>query len=286
MSFGEQLQMLRRGSGLTQEEFAQQLQVSRQAVSKWESSRGYPEIEKIIYICNYYGVTMDELFAEEVPPPNSGETSGPQLPAVEQTLESPPLKKALGDFFTNLSPKHQTIFSMGLAMILIVMLVLISTTVAKGESDQMVLKFVWLGLLIVFGIGEAVTVGLTSVWFAVGSLMALVCALLGGNLWIQLTLFVVTSALSMLAFRPLAAKFINDKVEPTNIDRIIGTEALVTEEIHNIQGKGAVNIGGLTWSARSGSDEKIPSGTLVRVQRIEGVKVYVDAVEAAVKEEV
>ena len=66
MSFGEQLQAVRRKSGLTQEEFAAQLKVSRQAVSKWESSRGYPEIEKIIYICNRYGTTMDELFAEEV----------------------------------------------------------------------------------------------------------------------------------------------------------------------------------------------------------------------------
>ena len=67
MSFGEQLQALRRAHDLTQEDFAAQMQVSRQAVSKWESSRGYPEIEKIIYICNRYGVTMDELFAEEVP---------------------------------------------------------------------------------------------------------------------------------------------------------------------------------------------------------------------------
>ena len=64
MSFGEQLQLLRRGHNLTQEDFAQELNVSRQAVSKWESSKGYPEIEKIIYICNQYGATMDELFAE------------------------------------------------------------------------------------------------------------------------------------------------------------------------------------------------------------------------------
>lgn len=124
--------------------------------------------------------------------------------------------------------------------------------------------------------------GLTSVWFAMGSLMALVCALLGGNLWIQLTLFVVTSALTMLAFRPLARRFINERVEPTNVDRIIGTEALVTEEIHNLQGRGAVSIGGLTWSARSEEDDRIPVGTLVRVKRIEGVKVYVEKVKEEV----
>lgn len=67
MSFGERLQEVRRSSGMTQEDFAGQLKVSRQAVSKWESSRGYPEIEKIIYICNRYGVTMNELFSEEIP---------------------------------------------------------------------------------------------------------------------------------------------------------------------------------------------------------------------------
>lgn len=279
MSFGQQLQLLRRGHGLTQEEFARQLQVSRQAVSKWESSRSYPEIEKIIYICNCYGVTMDELFAEEVPRLEREESGGG--PA-EHRLESQSLPKAIGDFFTNLPPGQQTAFCMGAATLGIVLLVLISTTVAKGESDQMVLQFVWLGLLILFSIGEALTVGLTSVWFAVGSLMALVCALLGGSLWLQLPLFVVTSALSMLAFRPLARRFINDRVEPTNVDRIIGTEALVTEEIHNLQGKGAVSIGGLTWSARGEKDDQIPVGTLVRVRRIEGVKVYVETVKEEV----
>ena len=63
MSFGDRLQTLRRSRGLTQEQFAQQLKVSRQAVSKWESGRGYPEIEKIIYICNCYGVSMGELLS-------------------------------------------------------------------------------------------------------------------------------------------------------------------------------------------------------------------------------
>ena len=69
MAFGERLQEVRKRSGLTQEEFAEQLQVSRQSVSRWESGRGYPEMEKIIFICNRYGVTMDGLFKEEVPTP-------------------------------------------------------------------------------------------------------------------------------------------------------------------------------------------------------------------------
>jgi len=279
VSFGEQLQLLRRGHGLTQEDFAQQLKVSRQAVSKWESSKGYPEIEKIIYICNYYGVTMDELFAEEVPHPDGEQENGLQPQSSEPALVSPPLKKAFGNFFTNLSPYHQTMFSAVAALIGIVLLVLFCTTIMKGESDQMAMKLIWTGLLIVFTIGEALTVGLTSIWFAAGALVALACALLDATLWVQLTVFILASAMSMAAFRPLAKKYINGKVEPTNADRIIGSEALVTEEIHNIQGKGAVSIGGMTWTARSAQDERISVGTLVRILRIEGVKVYVEQVK-------
>ena len=67
MSFGERLQEVRRSNGLTQEQFAEELNVSRQAVSKWESSRGYPEIEKILYICNRFQVPIGDLFADESP---------------------------------------------------------------------------------------------------------------------------------------------------------------------------------------------------------------------------
>lgn len=72
MAFGERLQEVRRRAGLTQEQFAAELNVSRQAVSKWESCRGYPEIEKILYICNRYQVSLDELFSQEVPRPGPG----------------------------------------------------------------------------------------------------------------------------------------------------------------------------------------------------------------------
>lgn len=64
MAFGERLQLLRRSSGLTQEQFAEQLQVSRQAVSKWESGKGYPEVEKLLFICRQYHVTLNDLFEQ------------------------------------------------------------------------------------------------------------------------------------------------------------------------------------------------------------------------------
>lgn len=76
MAFGERLQLLRRRSGLTQEQFAEQLQVSRQAVSKWESGKGYPEMEKLLFICRQYGVTLNDLFEQGENEPIPGNISG------------------------------------------------------------------------------------------------------------------------------------------------------------------------------------------------------------------
>ena len=146
-----------------------------------------------------------------------------------------------------------------------------------------VYQIVWLALLIIFAVAEAATVGLTSVWFAIGSLGALVCALAGGNIWLQLGIFIVLSLVCLVALRPLAKKYLNTRVEPTNADRVIGQEARVTQDIDNIQGTGAVTIGGVTWTARSEHDTPIPAGAMVRVLRIEGVKVIVEKSKEEVK---
>lgn len=276
MSFGDRLQAVRRGAGMTQETFAQQLKVSRQAVSKWESSRGYPEIEKIIYICNHYGVSMDELFQDEVPHRPSAETKPEQ--SNNQPMTNPPLKESLGNFFSNLSPRNRLLLWAVPAVVVLALVILLSASLMKGASNEMVPMLVWLGLLILFAVGEAVSVGLTSIWFAAGALAALVCALLNGPLWLQITLFIIVSILCLLAVRPLAKRYLNGKVQPTNVDRILGEEAQVTEDIDNIQGRGAVTIGGITWSARSQNGEAIPTGALVKVLRIEGVKVFVEPV--------
>lgn len=145
------------------------------------------------------------------------------------------------------------------------------------------IKLIWLGLLLLFAVGEAATVGLTSIWFAAGSLAALIAALLGASVGVQIALFIVVSLLCLLAIRPLARKYFNKNVQPTNADRIIGTEARVTEDIDNIGGRGAVTIGGITWTARSQNSQPIPAGTRVRVLRIEGVKVYVEEIKEEVK---
>ena len=276
MSFGSRLQALRHRHGITQEAFAQQLNVSRQAVSKWESSRGYPELEKLLYICKHYNVNMDELFADEVP---SGQREGAPVEPGEETN----LKRSLGNFFTNLSPRDQWIFGTAVSSVVLVLIslfFLLCTTMAKGATDGMTLKVAWLALLIVFSVGEAVTVGLTSVWFAVGALGALLCALVGGNLWLQIGVFLALSGLALALVRPLAKKFLIPGYSATNADRVIGQEAVVTQTIDNLHGQGQVTIAGQTWTARSQNDTVIGEGTLVRVLRIEGVKVFV-----ALKEE-
>lgn len=276
MSFGDRLQTLRRSRGLTQEQFAQQLKVSRQAVSKWESGRGYPEIEKIIYICNCYGVSMGELFRDEAPAAAPEEEAPPPGP-----LPSPSLKKSVGNFLTNLSPANLAQLWLGAALLSIVVVALLCALILKG-GDEMIAEIIWTVLLVLFALVEAVTVGLTSIWFATGSLVALVCALLGGGWPLQIVLFLAASALSLLAFRPLAKKYLNDRVQPTNADRVIGTEAWVSEDIDNLNGKGAVTLNGIRWTARSEDDSRIAAGTLVKVLRIEGVKVFVEPINTPV----
>ena len=146
-----------------------------------------------------------------------------------------------------------------------------------AESLQ---KIIWLVLLLLFAGAEALTVGLTSVWFAAGALFALIAALLGGTLWVQIALFLVVSTLCLLAVRPLARRHLNNRVEATNADRVIGEQAQVTEDIDNIRGKGAVVIRGVAWTARSEDGSPLSAGTLVKVLRIEGVKVFVERLPA------
>lgn len=138
------------------------------------------------------------------------------------------------------------------------------------------LELIWLGLTLVLGGIEAITVGLTTIWFAAGSLCAFLAALLGWPLGVQAALFIVVSVLCLLTVRPLAQKHLNNKVQATNADRILGMEARVTEEIDNLQGTGAVAVDHKIWTARSQGEEPIPEGSRVRILRIEGVKVLVE----------
>lgn len=136
----------------------------------------------------------------------------------------------------------------------------------------------WLAAFIVFAIGEAVTVGLVSVWFAVGALAGLFAAAFGAGLWLQIVIFLGVSALALALFKPLSSRFLKPRSSATNADRVIGAQALVTETIDNAQARGQVKVNGQIWSARSAQDVVIPAGRDVRVLRIEGVKVLVETI--------
>lgn len=135
---------------------------------------------------------------------------------------------------------------------------------------------IWLGVLVVFLIVEAsCPIHLVSIWFAVASLVAMVVALFGAGLWLQISVFLVVSFGLLALLWPFVKKFINPKVTATNVDSLIGKLAHVTEDIDNIDAHGQAKVNGLEWSARSADGKPIPKGTLVRIDRVEGVKLIV-----------
>ena len=139
----------------------------------------------------------------------------------------------------------------------------------------------WAILAAVFLVLEAGTVALVSIWFAVGALAALVAAVLGAAMWLQVTVFLAVSVLLLaLLWKKVRTKAIGTK---TNVDSVIGTEGYVTELIDNVSYTGRVKLGGITWAARSTSGAPIDAGTLVRVDRVEGVKVFVSPVQVTIQ---
>jgi membrane protein implicated in regulation of membrane protease activity len=138
----------------------------------------------------------------------------------------------------------------------------------------------WIAAMIFFIIVEAVTVGLASIWFAIGSVAALICALAGGPVWLQVVWFVAVSALTLFLTRPLVKKYVAGRAVPTNADRNIGRTAVVTEEINNLAATGAVKVDGLDWTARSTDDNiTIPKDSVVVIREIRGVKLLVEPKE-------
>ena len=130
----------------------------------------------------------------------------------------------------------------------------------------------WIAAMIFFIIVEAATVGLASIWFAIGSVAALICALAHGPVW-----FVAVSALTLFLTRPLVKKYVTARAVPTNADRNIGRTAVVTERIDNLKATGAVKVDGLIWTARSTDDDvTIEKDAVVVIREIRGVKAMVE----------
>lgn len=138
-----------------------------------------------------------------------------------------------------------------------------------------VMCWVWLGLIVVFVILEAVTAELVSIWFVAGAVVAFVMSIFEIKTWIQLTAFVAVSVLVLVLVRPLLLKQARAKIVPTNADMLIGKTGIVINEIDNDLGVGRVEISGLDWAAVSRDGSNIKKSTKVTVKKIEGVKLIV-----------
>lgn len=133
----------------------------------------------------------------------------------------------------------------------------------------------WLLAIILFCIGEAVTVQLIFIWFGAGALLALIAALLGAQIWLQLLIFFLASGIMLLATRPLAKKLLGSRRTATNADRVVGRTGVVQQDIDNLREEGRVYVEGLSWAARSEDGQAIAQGRKVVVTRIEGAKIFV-----------
>ena len=145
-----------------------------------------------------------------------------------------------------------------------------------GVMDAGMISIVWLVVLAILLVIEFLTLGLTTVWFAGGALIAFLVSLAGGSLWLQILLFIVISVVLLLFTRPLAVKYLNKNVQKTNVDSIPGQKGIVTVTIDNLKAEGQVTIRGMEWSARAKDDNIIEKGKVVRVISVEGVKLIVE----------
>lgn len=134
---------------------------------------------------------------------------------------------------------------------------------------------IWAAIIIIFGILEAITAGLVSIWFVFGAIGALIAALFGATIPVQVIIFIAVTIVTLIATRPLVKKYINPIMQRTNADRCIGEEAVVVEKIDNLAASGQVKINGNIWSARSADGKTIDVGGVVVAEKIEGVKLIV-----------
>ena len=133
----------------------------------------------------------------------------------------------------------------------------------------------WLAVFVLLIVIELATMGLTTIWFAGGAVAGFIASMLGANVVIQAVVFFVVSIVLLIFTRPFAVRYINSNKTKTNIEGLIGQEALVLEEINNIRETGCARLEGKEWTARSVDDTVIPADTVVIVERIEGVKLIV-----------
>ncbi|MBP3205516.1 MAG: NfeD family protein [Lachnospiraceae bacterium] len=135
---------------------------------------------------------------------------------------------------------------------------------------------VWLVVLVLSIVIEIISLGLTSIWFAGGAIVALITAALSLPMWLQVFVFLLVSVVLMVFTRPIAVKYFNKDRVRTNVESLIGRQAIVISEISNRQGIGQVTVGGQEWTARTEDEEiDLPVGAVVEIIAVDGVKLIV-----------
>lgn len=138
------------------------------------------------------------------------------------------------------------------------------------------MELIWLAILIVLLIIEILTLGLTTIWFAGGALLAFIAAEFGAPLPVQIVLFFIVSLVLLIFTRPVALKYFNAKRTKTNSESLIGKQAVVTQSIDNSLGVGEATVNGLVWTARTEAfSGSIEEGKTVTIIAIDGVKLIV-----------
>lgn len=139
------------------------------------------------------------------------------------------------------------------------------------------LTTIWLIVFVACIVIEIITMGLTTIWFAGGALIAAVSAALNAPLWLQIVLFVLISLVLLYFTRPIAVKYFNKDRIKTNAESLVGKQAIVISEIDNLQGIGQVTVGGQEWTARTVKEGiTLPVGSVVVIRAISGVKLMVE----------
>lgn len=139
------------------------------------------------------------------------------------------------------------------------------------------LSLIWLAVLFICIVIEVATMGLTTIWFAGGALVSVILAMCKAPLWAQVAAFFVVSIVLLIITRPVAMRYFNKNRAKTNIDSVIGKEAIVISEIDNLQGIGRVQVDGKEWTARTMENGvQIPVGAVVIVKKVDGVKLLVE----------
>lgn len=152
-------------------------------------------------------------------------------------------------------------------------------TGVKWLQSPGILVLIWLALVILFIILELISLGLTTIWFAAGAFVAGIVAMLGGPIVLQVIVFIVVSSLLLLCTRGFAKRHLDNRIEKTNAESLVGKTSIVMETINNEASSGKIKIGDIEWTARAVNEAQvIPEGTKVVIREIRGVKCLVESV--------